>query len=65
VTDDTRRPTSPPRPGWPHVDFEHVWLRLEPGETKNGEGRMYPLTPRLRAVLEIRPSAAWTSSRER
>jgi integrase len=50
---------------WPHVDFEHGWLRLEPGETKNGEGRMYPLTPRLRAVLEIRPSAAWTSSRER
>jgi integrase len=37
---------------WPHVDFEHGWLRLEPGETKNGEGRMYPLTPRLRAVLE-------------
>ena len=37
---------------WAHVDFEHGWLRLEPGETKNGEGRMYPLTPRLRAVLE-------------
>jgi integrase len=37
---------------WAHVDFEHGWLRLEPGETKNGEGWMFPLTPRLRAVLE-------------
>jgi hypothetical protein len=27
------------------------WLRLEPGETKNGEGRMFPLLPRLRALL--------------
>ena len=25
---------------------------MEPGETKNGEGRMFPLTPGLRAVLE-------------
>ncbi len=37
---------------WPHVDFEGGWLRLEPGETKNGEGRNFPLTPELRAVLE-------------
>jgi integrase len=37
---------------WLHVDFEHGWLRLEPGETKNGEGRMFPLTADLRAVLE-------------
>ena len=35
-----------------HVDLEAGWLRLEPGETKNGEGRMFPLTPDLRAVLE-------------
>lgn len=27
------------------------WLRLEPGETKNGEGRNFPLTPELREVL--------------
>lgn len=37
---------------WSHVDFNAGWLRLEPGETKNGEGRMFPLTPGLRSVLE-------------
>jgi len=36
---------------WAHVDFAAGWLRLEPGETKNQEGRMFPLTPDLRAVL--------------
>ena len=37
---------------WAHVDFRSGWLRLEPGETKNDEGRQFPLTPDLRAVLE-------------
>lgn len=37
---------------WKDVDFVSGWLRLEPGETKNGEGRMFPLTPWLRSVLE-------------
>ncbi len=37
---------------WRHVDLDAGWLRLDPGETKNGEGRMFPLTPELRAVLE-------------
>jgi integrase len=37
---------------WMHVDFEAGWLPLEPGETKNREGRMFPLLPTLRAVLE-------------
>jgi integrase len=37
---------------WKHVDFAAGWIRLEPGETKNQEGRMFPLTPDLRAVLE-------------
>ena len=37
---------------WRHVDFAAGWLRLDPGETKNGEGRMFPLTNELRAVLE-------------
>jgi integrase len=36
---------------WQHVDFEGNWLRLEPGETKNEEGRMFPLIPELREVL--------------
>lgn len=34
-----------------HVNLESGWLRLEPGETKNGEGRNFPLTPELREVL--------------
>jgi len=35
-----------------HLDLSAGWLRLEPNETKNGEGRMFPLTPELRTVLE-------------
>lgn len=35
-----------------HLDLDGGWLRLDPGETKNGEGRNFPLTPELRAVLE-------------
>ena len=37
-----------------HVDLRSNpgWLRLEPGETKNGDGRMFPLTPELRQILE-------------
>jgi integrase len=37
---------------WFQIDFEAGWLRIDPGETKNGEGRNFPLTPELRAVLE-------------
>jgi integrase len=37
---------------WSHVDFPAGWLRLEPEETKNREGRQFPLIPELRAVLE-------------
>ncbi len=37
---------------WKHVDFAAGWVRLEPGEAKNGEGRMFPLTPDLREVLD-------------
>ena len=37
---------------WHHLDFGHGWLRLEPGETKNQRGRMFPLTSELRDVLE-------------
>jgi site-specific recombinase XerD len=37
-----------------HVDLRAGWLRLEPGETKNRKGRMFPLStvPRLRQALE-------------
>jgi integrase len=37
---------------WPHVDFTAGWLRLEPEETKNREGRQFPLVPELRELLE-------------
>jgi integrase len=37
---------------WRHVDFDAGWFRLDPGETKNSEGRQFPLTPELRRVLE-------------
>ena len=37
---------------WAQVDFTAGWLRLEPNTTKNAEGRMFPLIPELRAVLE-------------
>jgi integrase len=37
---------------WRHVDLAAGWLRLEPGQGKTGQGRMFPLTPDLRAMLE-------------
>lgn len=40
-----------------HLDLKAGWLRLEPNETKNGEGRQFPLTPALRAVLEAQVAA--------
>lgn len=37
---------------WANIDFENGWLRLEPGETKNEQGREFPLTPQWRALFE-------------
>ena len=37
---------------WEHVDSRGGWLRLDAGETKNGEGRSFAFTPELRLVLE-------------
>jgi integrase len=39
---------------WRHVDLKLGWLCLEPGETKNGDGRAFPIKalPELQAVLE-------------
>ncbi len=37
---------------WRHVDLKAGWIRLDPGETKNREGRQFPLIPRLREALE-------------
>jgi integrase len=36
-----------------HVDLRgRGWLRLDPGETKNNEGRNFPMTARLREIIE-------------
>jgi len=36
-----------------HADLNgRGWLRLDPGETKNGEGRNFPFTARLREIIE-------------
>lgn len=39
---------------WAHVDFGRGVIRLEPGESKNGEGREFPFgaLPQLKALLE-------------
>jgi integrase len=37
---------------WAHVDFDAGWIRLEPGETKNGKGRQFPLIAPVREALE-------------
>jgi integrase len=37
---------------WRHVDLDAGWLRLDQGEGKTAEGRMFPLTPELRTLLE-------------
>jgi len=42
---------------WRHVDFEANEVRLDPGETKNGEPRVFPLTQDLRTLLLERRAA--------
>jgi integrase len=37
---------------WRHVDFDAGEVRLDPGTTKNREGRTFPMTAQLRALLE-------------
>jgi integrase len=37
---------------WRQVDFGAGEVRLDPGKTKNGEGRTFPMTRDLREVLE-------------
>lgn len=50
---------------WRHVDFSAGVIRLDPGETKNGEGRDFPFTlvPELKTVLETQ--RAFTDAVER
>ncbi|MBI3636672.1 MAG: site-specific integrase [Candidatus Rokubacteria bacterium] len=42
---------------WSQVDFAAGMVRLEPGTTKNKEGRVFPFTEGLRAVLEAQRAA--------
>jgi integrase len=37
---------------WRQVDFTAGEVRLDPGRTKNGEGRTFPMTRELRQLLE-------------
>jgi hypothetical protein len=37
---------------WRQVDFAAGEVRLDPGKTKNGEGRTFPMTRDLREVPE-------------
>jgi integrase len=37
---------------WRHVDFKGGEVRLDAGTTKNGEGRVFPLTDDLRGLLQ-------------
>jgi integrase len=36
---------------WQHIDLAANWLRLDPGESKNSDGRMFPLTLELRDLI--------------
>ena len=48
---------------WTNVTFDVGEVRLEPGTTKTGEGRVFPFTAELRALFERR--RAVTRDRER
>lgn len=37
---------------WDHIDWDHGMLRLDPGTTKNYEGRIIPMTSEVRKTLE-------------
>jgi integrase len=50
---------------WRQVDFKTGTVRLEPGTTKNGEGRVFHMTPELRACLEAQRAATTALERER
>src|SRR5262249_43752655 len=42
---------------WRQVDFKAGRVRLDPGTTKNLEGRVFVMTPELRATLEAQLAA--------
>ena len=42
---------------WRHIDWEQREVRLEPGETKNGEARTFPMIPEIKSILQDRATA--------
>ncbi len=50
---------------WRQVDRQAGEIRLDPGRTKNGEGRVFPVTRELRRVLDQQHAIADTLRRER
>ena len=52
---------------WRQVDLKAGTIRLEPGTTKNTDGRMFILTPELREVLEAQRGYTdqWQRARQR
>ena len=50
---------------WRQVDMDVGEVRLDPGATKNGEGRVFPFTIELRRVLEQQQEIADTLRTER
>jgi integrase len=49
---------------WRQVDFQAGTVRLEPGTTKNKEGRTFYLTPELRTCLEAQRAATEALQRQ-
>ena len=50
---------------WRQVDFPAGEVRLYAGTTKNGEGRVFPMTARLKSLLEEQRQATKQIERER
>jgi integrase len=52
---------------WAAVDFAAGTIRLEPGQTKSGRGRVFPFSrfPALAALLEEQRQERWQVERER
>lgn len=50
---------------WRRVDFKAGTVTLDPGTTKNGEGRVFPMTVELRRLLEWQRAYTDTVQRER
>jgi integrase len=47
---------------WAQVDLKSKLLRIEPGTTKAGEGRQFPITSQLEKILKRRKRAATENS---